>query len=139
MPVMIDYAFLCQAIDDWRAGRRPQIPPSATPTMPGSGVTSTAPLELYPVAAPEEIEMAPDADSDLIDVEDPIEAEADAEPDAEAGIEAEAEAEAEAASLEGEYAEGEAPIAPPDYDSTMVYGANGEAAWQPADGEPTDR
>jgi hypothetical protein len=31
---MIDYALLCQAIGDWRSGRRPTLPPSSTPTVP---------------------------------------------------------------------------------------------------------
>ena len=31
---MIDYAILCQAIGDWRSGRRPTLPPSSTPTVP---------------------------------------------------------------------------------------------------------
>lgn len=132
MRAMIDYAFLCQAIDDWRAGRRPQLPPSATPTIPGSGVTSTAPIELYG-DAPDDVEVATeDADSELVDVEEPIDAEVDADADA---IAAEA-----AVDAEGELPPGEAPLPPPDYDSTMVYGSTGEPVWQqPADGEPTER
>lgn len=31
---MIDYAILCQAIGDWKGGRRPTLPPSSTPTVP---------------------------------------------------------------------------------------------------------
>lgn len=145
MREMIDYAFLCQAIDDWRAGRRPQIPQSATPTMPGSGVTSTAPLELYP-DAPAEVEMAADeAESDLIDVEEPIDADVSEAIDAEAEAEADASEaiEGEAAGLEGEpegeYVESDVAVAPPDFDSTRVYGSNGDPVWQPTDGEPTER
>jgi hypothetical protein len=33
---MIDYAILCQAIDNWRSGRRPSLPPSSTPTVPAA-------------------------------------------------------------------------------------------------------
>ena len=33
---MIDYAILCQAIVDWRSGRRPSLPPSSTPTIPAA-------------------------------------------------------------------------------------------------------
>jgi hypothetical protein len=135
MPTMIDYAFLCQAIDDWRAGRRPQLPPSATPTIPGIGVTSTAPIELY-ADAPEDVEVAADeGESDLVDVEEPMESDADADAlAAESAAEIGGEAEAE-----GQLAHGEVPMPPPDYDSTMVYGSTGEPAWQqPADGEPRE-
>jgi hypothetical protein len=34
---MIDYYQLCQAIADWRSGRRPTLPPSSTPTQPARG------------------------------------------------------------------------------------------------------
>lgn len=121
---MIDYAYLCQAIADSRAGRRPTMPPSATPTLPGSGVSSTAPIELYPSestdAAPEETD---DVDSDLVEVDEPIDA---------AGEVDQAMADAGLTDAAGE--------APPDYDSTMVYGANTdvpEPAWD-ADGESVD-
>lgn len=43
---MIDYAILCQAIGDWRAGRRPTLPPSSTPTLPASA-SATVPEGPY--------------------------------------------------------------------------------------------
>ena len=122
---MIDYAYLCQAIADSRAGRRPTMPPSATPTFPGSGVTSTAPIELYPEVAAE-MNAEVDMDSEVLDVEDQQDVPLDAETDMDVQGPADAVAEP-----------------PPDYDATMVYGSGGEApgqTWQPAadaDGEPT--
>lgn len=120
---MIDYAYLCQTIVDWRAGRRPSMPPSATPTLPGSGVTSTAPIELDPQAA-SEAPLDEDLDSDLVEVDEQVDTAA----------EDDVEAPSEGDDLDI------APEVPPDYDSTMVYGADGETqggAWAPAapDGE----
>lgn len=126
---MIDYAYLCQAIADSRAGRRPTMPPSAIPTLPGSGVTSTAPIELYPEVAAE-MSAEVDMDSEVLDVED----QQDVPLDGDAGSE-------EASALDA----GGDPSAepPPDYDATMVYGSGGEMpiqSWHPAadtDGETT--
>jgi hypothetical protein len=123
---MIDYAYLCQAIADSRAGRRPTMPPSATPTLSGSGVTSTAPIELYPEVAAE-MSAEVDMDSEVLDVEDQQDVPLDGN------------AESEAVDPGGE------PTAepPPDYDATMVYGSGGELpnqGWNPAadtDGETT--
>jgi hypothetical protein len=122
---MIDYGFLCQAITDWRAGRRPQMPPSATPTLSGSAAGGTAPIELYPSGAPVEAAPEEDIDSDMMEVEEQYDAAAD-------------ETAAEVDDLE-------APAEPPpDYDSTMVYGTGGEMpgqSWSPAadDADPEQR
>ena len=43
---MIDYVLLCQAIGDWRSGRRPSLPPSSTPTVPAARTeASGSPME----------------------------------------------------------------------------------------------
>jgi hypothetical protein len=39
---MIDYGFLCQAISDWREGRRPDAPPPAMQAMPAVQAVPTA-------------------------------------------------------------------------------------------------
>jgi hypothetical protein len=52
---MIDYALMCQAISDWRSGRRPSLPPSSTPTLPA--------------ARPEGLSME-EVDSDMLEVDE---------------------------------------------------------------------
>ena len=52
---MIDYTLLCQAIVDWRSGRRPSLPPSSTPTLPA--------------ARPEGAAME-EVDSDMLEVDE---------------------------------------------------------------------
>jgi hypothetical protein len=42
---MIDYAFLCQAIFDWREGRRPDAPPPAAQAMPTHEVSDSIEYE----------------------------------------------------------------------------------------------
>jgi hypothetical protein len=119
---MIDYGYLCQAIVDWRAGRRPTMPPSATPTLSGAG--GTAPIELHSSGAPVEATAEDDVDSDMMEVEEQYDAPASEEV---------------AAEVDDLGATGEPP---PDYDSTMVYGAGGEMpgqSWSPAADDPDRR
>lgn len=135
---MIDYGFLCQAIVDWRAGRRPQMPPPAAPMLAAAG--GTAPIELYPSGAPVEAGGEDDVDSDMMEVEEQDDAaasetEVDSEPVENGEIENE-ESASDVEDLDG------APEAPPDYDSTMVYGAGGELpgqSWSPATDDPDRR
>lgn len=94
---MIDYAVLCQTLADWRAGRRPSLPPSATPTMPGSG---TAPISIAPSGAPHE-----SGDSGLLLVDDALEV----------GLEE------SSAPIDTDDLEASDDAAPP-VDATMVYG-----------------
>ena len=56
---MIDYVILCQAIGDWRSGRRPSLPPSSTPTLPAARAEGLAMEEV---------------DSEMLEVDDPSEA-----------------------------------------------------------------
>jgi hypothetical protein len=54
---MIDYGFLCQAISDWREGRRPDAPPPPTQAMPSSEISDAIEFEEvqdYEEASPEE-------------------------------------------------------------------------------------
>jgi hypothetical protein len=120
---MIDYGYLCQAIVDWRAGRRPTMPPSATPTL-AAAAGGTAPIELYPSGAPVEATSEEDVDSDMMEVEEQYDAAANEEV---------------ATDVEDLDAAAEPP---PDYDSTMVYGAGGEMpgqSWSPAADDPDRR
>ena len=134
---MIEYAFLCQTIADWRAGRRPSLPPSATPTISGSGVSSTAPVELYPEIAPElDHELEPELDHEVAndlghELAPDLDHEAANEPSLEEDgdsdlLEVEEQLDAAPNELDGDPTEIEvAPDSPPDYDSTMVYGSEG--------------
>jgi len=174
---MIDYGFLCQAIVDWRAGRRPQMPPPAAPMVAAAG--GTAPIELYPSGAPVEVGGEDDVDSDIMEVDEQYDAAAseievesapleneESESDPVENEESESESESEPVEsepvesepveneeVENEEVENEevardvedldgAPKAPPDYDSTMVYGAGGEMpgqSWSPATDDPDRR
>ena len=51
MPAMIDYAVLCRAIEDWKAGHAPRIPASRPPPRPSRPVS--APVEAEADAEPE--------------------------------------------------------------------------------------
>lgn len=42
MPAMIDYAVLCRAIEDWKAGHAPQIPAHHPPSSPVSAPSAAA-------------------------------------------------------------------------------------------------
>lgn len=89
---MIDYALLCQTIADWRSGRRPTFPPSATPTLPG-GAGYGAAQDGSQDGAMEEV------DSDLIVVDEY----------------------GEAAAPEGYVSPDRTPRTPSEVDSTHVY------------------
>ncbi len=119
---MIEYALLCQTIADWRAGRRPVLPspspsPSATPTHVAAG--GTAPIDVGSLGGEDEDAEVLEAGEADIDDEGypPAELEADVP-------------------VEDEFAAAES-APPPDYDSTMVYGAGGAMPGQwPAEGDP---
>lgn len=112
---MIDYGYLCQAIVDWRAGRRPSSPPTAAPMM-AAAAGGTAPIDLYPSGAPTQAAVEDDIDSDMMEVEEQDDAAANEEVATDVDdLDATADA-------------------PPDYDSTRVYGAGGEMpgqSWSP--------
>ncbi|HWB75242.1 MAG TPA: hypothetical protein VG755_09805 [Nannocystaceae bacterium] len=114
---MIEYALLCQTIADWRAGRRPVLPPSSSPTLQPSG--GTAPIVLTPT----DEEDAEVIDAGEADIDDAMVAESD-----EADV-----------PVDDGYGDAPHDAPPPDYDSTMVYGANGQMPGQwPAEGAPQD-
>lgn len=126
MAAMIEYALLCQTIADWRAGRRPVLPPSSSPTLQAAGAPTvqaaggTAPIVLTPGAEDDDAEMIDAGDADM---DDAMVAESD-----EADV-----------PVDDGYAEAPQDAPPPDYDSTMVYGAGGAMPGQwPAEGAPHD-
>jgi hypothetical protein len=110
---MIEYALLCQTIADWRAGRRPVLPPSSSPTLQGASSNAAPPSPSDDDA--EMIEGDPEIDDALV--------ESDSSP------------------LDLDQGYGDAPPAdaPPDYDSTMVYGSGdatpGQWSDEPGDGD----
>jgi hypothetical protein len=116
---MIEYALLCQTITDWRAGRRPTLPQSAAPTMVATGAAGgTAPIAIASLE---------DDGSEVIDAGD-----ADIEDDSMYATSDELDTEVP---VDEEYAPADAGP-PPDYDSTMVYGAGGAMPGQwPAEGD----
>ena len=115
---MIEYALLCQTIADWRAGRRPVLPQSSSPTLQPS--TGTAPIVLTPSAEEDDAEVIDAGDADL---DDAMVAESD-----EADV-----------PVDDGYGDAPQDAPPPDYDSTMVYGANGQMPGQwNAEGTPPD-
>jgi hypothetical protein len=101
---MIDYATLCKAIDDWKAGHQPSgvIPaaPKRVPTRPSDeeeGVVEYSAAYDIGEARPEEV---PDSTviyqmSEYDEAEAETEADAEAETDVEAETEVEAEADAD--------------------------------------------
>lgn len=100
---MIDYATLCKAIDDWKAGHQPSgvIPaaPQRVPTRPADeeeGVVEYS--AAYDIGTEARQEEVPDSTViyQMNEYEDgEVEAEADAEPEAEAVADADADADAE--------------------------------------------
>lgn len=124
---MIEYALLCQTITDWRAGRRPNLPQSAAPTLVPVGVgTGTAPISLDGPGGPGELGGFEDDGAEVIEA-----GEADLEDDGAYAVSDELETEVP---VDDDY--GVTTTPPPDYDSTMVYGAGGAMPGQwPAESE----
>jgi hypothetical protein len=115
---MIEYALLCQTIADWRAGRRPVLPQSSSPTLQGGG--GTAPIVLTPTSDDDDAEVIDAGDADI---DDGLVTESD-----EADV-----------PVDDGYGTAPQDAPPPDYDSTMVYGTNGAMPGQwPAEGAPQD-
>jgi hypothetical protein len=62
LDAMLDYEVLCQAITDWRAGRRPSVPPPTTD--PGSHAPAYG---AAPVVEEEEVDSGMLEDEELAD------------------------------------------------------------------------